>query len=154
MVKKAKKPTEPKRNGRPPFFTSPEELKEKVSEYFESGCNTKTIHVKINKDTRQQQEVKIPTVTWLALYLGFADRRSFYDYEKLPKFTHTIKRARTFIEQEYEELLRYNPTWAIFALKNFGWSDKQEHDIKLDANINLWEMTTDELYEFIHKWQL
>jgi len=33
------------------------------------------------------------------------------EYEKKPLFTHTIKRARTFIEREYEEQLRFgNPT--------------------------------------------
>jgi hypothetical protein len=70
---------------------------------------------------------KKPTITGLAYHLGFADRRSFYDYENNPEHSYTIKRARTYIESTYEEQLRgNNVTGAIFALKNFGWRDKQE----------------------------
>lgn len=92
---------------------------------------TKTIKIR-NKSGEVIGEEVIPaiTITDLCLYLGFADRYSFYDYESMPAFSHTIKRCRTFIEREYEEQLRFgNPTGAIFALKNFGWRDKTEHEV-------------------------
>ncbi len=58
---------------------------------------------------------------------GFETRQSFYDYEKRDGFSYIIKRARLFIEKEYEENLSIgNTTGAIFALKNMGWFDKQE----------------------------
>jgi len=67
------------------------------------------------------------------LFCGFADRSAFYEYEKKPDFAYTIKRAREFIAREYEEILQANgSSAAIFALKNFGWTDRQEisHEVK------------------------
>ena len=110
---------------RPPFFKTPEELQQKVDKYFNWWCRVKKQVIKQWKDF-VEVEVPTPTVTWLALYLWFESRQSFYDYEKKELFTYTIKRARTFIEMEYEEMLRTNPTGAIFALKNFWWIDKTE----------------------------
>jgi len=111
-----------KTTGRPPKFKSPEELQKKIDEYFEKGVRTK---VKIVGNTTV--EIPVPTITGLVLYLGFADRQSMFDYEKKEAFTCTIKKARTFIEREYEELLQTNNVaGAIFALKNMGWRDKQE----------------------------
>lgn len=115
--------------GRPPVYNTPEEMQAKIIEYFEGGHNTRQVIVKIGSNNIPITVPKI-TITDLVLFLGFADRSSFYDYEKKEEFFHTIKRARTFIEREYEEQLDRNPTGAIFALKNFGWSDKQtiEHE--------------------------
>lgn len=94
--------------GRPPKYKDKEELQSKVDEYFD------------------QEDVKI-TISGLCHYLGFESRQSFYDLQKNETFSYTIKRARNRIEQYYEEhLLERNATGAIFALKNFGWSDKQE----------------------------
>jgi hypothetical protein len=68
-----------------------------------------------------------PTVTGLAFHLGFTSRQSFYDYENNEIHSYTIKRARVRIENAYETRLHGNSNaGAIFALKNFGWSDKQE----------------------------
>jgi len=98
------------KEGRPPMYDNVAELREAIQSYFD-------LH-----------ENKV-TISGLAYYLGFESRQSFYDYEKNPEFSYTIKRARLFIENEYESLLRSgNVTGAIFALKNFGWSDKQEID--------------------------
>jgi hypothetical protein len=70
----------------------------------------------------------LKSMTGLALYLGFADRQSLHDYEKREPFSFTIKQARTRVEKFYEEQLTVsrNPSGSIFALKNFGWSDRQE----------------------------
>lgn len=95
---------------RPPIFDGPLEMQIKINQYFE-----------------ELPEGKHPTITGLCLFLGFCSRQSFYEYEKKPAFCYTIKTARTMIEQQYEESLmgRYT-AGAIFALKNLGWSDKQE----------------------------
>jgi hypothetical protein len=120
--------------GRPALFTSPETLQEKINEYFESGVKEKNIVV--GKGTKAQEiKVKIPTITGLCYFLGFESRQSFYAYEDKIEFCYIIKRARLNIEQEYEEQLSIgNTIGSIFALKNMGWSDKQE--IEHSGNIS------------------
>jgi hypothetical protein len=119
--------------GRPPLFESADSLQEKISEYFQVGLTVKKVLV--GKPPKQYQvEIEVPTITGLSYYLGFESRQSFYAYEKKPQFSYTIKRARLFIEKHYEEMLQTgNTTGAIFALKNFDWSDKQEIDHKVDG---------------------
>ena len=114
--------------GRPPLFNSVNELEEKINEYFNSGIKKRT--VLIGRAPNQEKiEIEVPTITGLAYFLGFESRQSFYDYENNKDFSYTIKRARLFIEVEYEEQLQYgNTTGAIFALKNMGWRDKLETD--------------------------
>jgi hypothetical protein len=94
--------------GRPPIWTDPEAFAKAVDEYFA-----------INHQ---------PTWTGLANYLGFESRQSLEDYKKKEDFSYPIKKALLRIEEQYEGLAIYskNPTGAIFALKNFGWKDKQE----------------------------
>lgn len=97
--------------GRPRMFSSPEEFEEKVYEYQE--------HCRESKEP----------VTWtgLALFLGLATRQSIDNYMEYPEFVDVVKKAKTFVEWHYEMRLSGNaPTGAIFALKNMGWSDKQE----------------------------
>ena len=143
MAKKAKKTAKKKtakknvRNtikklgGRPPMFKTAEELQAKIDEYFKTGVKKKSGPVGKGANATVMQ-IPVPTITGLVLYLGFCDRQSFYDYEKIPKFTCIVKRARTFIECEYEQQLQVgNTVGAIFALKNMGWKDKieQEHGV-------------------------
>jgi len=105
--------------GRPLKFETPEELQATILSFF------------------AEENGRI-TISGLAYYLGFESRQSFYDYEKRPEFSYTIKRARLFIENEYEKLLiSNNTTGAIFALKNFGWTDKSELDLSGSVTINL-----------------
>lgn len=114
--------------GRPPMYETPEQLQDAIDLYFTEGVKKKSVI--IGKAPNQSEIIiPVPTITGLCNYLGFESRQSFYDYEKRDGFSYTIKRARLFIEQEYEEMLALgNPTGAIFALKNFGWTDKQEVD--------------------------
>jgi len=118
--------------GRPPKFDNPEVLQTQIEDYFQNGVKVKTVI--IGKAPNQQTvEIEVPTITGLCHYLGFESRQSFYAYEKQPEFSYTIKRARLFIEQHYEEMLQVgNTTGAIFALKNFDWKDKQEIEQKTE----------------------
>lgn len=111
--------------GRPPYYKTVEELDKKIEEYFESL---------FEDDGEGGEEQKNPaTITGLAFFLGFADKCSIYDYENKPEFSHSIKRARLFVEHSYEKgLFQKNPAGVIFALKNFGWKDKHEVDASLD----------------------
>jgi len=114
---------EKKAIGRPPLYKKPEDLQKKVDEYFISGRNTRKVTVG-KGDSLQVIEIPIVTICGLVRYCGFCNRGSFYDYEKNPEFTNTIKNARNRIEEEYEELLQRGlGAGAIFALKNFGWID-------------------------------
>ncbi len=97
--------------GRPPKFETPEQLKAACDEFIANNPGKLT-------------------VTGLAMWLGFCDRQSLYDYEKKPEFTCIIKEARLAVENDYELSLRTpSVTGAIFALKNMGWKDKQEQEV-------------------------
>jgi hypothetical protein len=113
------------------MYKTAKELEDKIDEYFNvdknnlEGRRTRTLKIK----DADGDPIIVPnfTISDLVLFLGFCDRKSFYEYEEKPEFTHTIKKARTFIEREYEELLKGAAcTGAIFALKQFNWKDKQE----------------------------
>lgn len=73
----------------------------------------------------------LPTITGLALALGFDSRAGllYYQDEK-PQFLATIKRAKGRVEEAMErELINRNGTVTglIFNLKNnFAWRDAQE----------------------------
>ena len=111
---------------RTPEYKTPEELQEAIERYFKEGATIRKVIVGSGKSA-QVVELPILTITGLCFYLGFESRQSFYDYEKRPSYSYTIKRARLFMEKEYEEMLSAgNTTGAIFALKNFGWTDKTE----------------------------
>jgi hypothetical protein len=100
--------------GAPRICETPEIMQERIDRYFEECAKPNS-----------QEKISI---TGLCLWLGFCDRHSFYDYEKKPAFTHTVRRARLRIEKFYETRgeSAKSSTFHIFALKNFGWTDKQE----------------------------
>lgn len=120
------------KGGRPPHFETPEELQKEIDKYLKN-CPDKKVIVTKKGD---KIEIPTPTISGLCYFLGFESRQSFYDYEKKDEdsenmgFSYTIKRARLFIEKEYESLLSTNAyAGAIFALKNFGWIDKTQQEI-------------------------
>ncbi len=110
----------PKKMGRPPAFTTAEELWLKCKEYFDTW-----------------EEIKRPvTVTGLATYLDVhIDTLNFYEtgiYDTdLNDFSATIKKAKQFIATDkWEKLLtgEYKAAGAIFDLKNnHGARDTIEH---------------------------
>ena len=73
------------------------------------------------------REPEPPTLTGLALFIGFNSREEFEAYEKKPRFAVFLKRARLKIEAEYEKKLPLtSAAGAIFALKSLGWNDEKE----------------------------
>lgn len=121
------------------MFDDPDELQDRINGYFKEGLTIKKVI--IGKAPNQSTvEIEVPTISGLCYYLGFESRQSFYDLQKRHEFTYTIKKARLFIERHYEEMLQTgNTVGAIFALKNFDWSDKQEfnHNVEGEWNITL-----------------
>lgn len=94
--------------GRPRIWDDPDELEKACDGYF------------------NDENLK-PTVTGLALHLGFDSKQSLYDYRDRPEFSYPIKKALTLIEKYHEEgLSENNVAGRIFALKNMGWKDKAE----------------------------
>lgn len=127
VVKKAA-PTKKNKGGRPAKIPSVEVMQNKINDYFATGPDY-IIMTAFDKQTGKFVEYKkyTPTITGLALYLGFTSRKAMYDYEQKKEFCDTIKNARLRIEHEYEKQLHLDKcTGAIFALKNFGWKDKTE----------------------------
>lgn len=105
--------------GRPAHYETPEALRDKCIAFFDD-CNA--------------QGVKA-TITGLALFLGFASRSSFDDYEKRgDEFSYIIKRSKLAVENSYE---LSGQTIDIFALKNMGWKDKQEMDVRTPEGITV-----------------
>lgn len=101
-------------NGRPPVYEDDKAMVVKINEYFDSLM-----------DDEQEEYSKRPTMTGLALYLGFASRQSMYDYVTKDDFSYIITRAQQIIAMSYEEMLLTKVSaGAIFALKNMGWDDK------------------------------
>lgn len=104
--------------GAPAKYKTAEELEKAIKSYF-----------KTNPDK--------PTITGLALELGFLSRQSIYDYiDRSDEFSYTIKKAALRIEEKHEQGL-YNPANSghIFWLKNRQWTDKQE--LKIDGEIGI-----------------
>lgn len=68
------------------------------------------------------------TLPDLALFLGFCDKQSLYDYQENKEFTGSIKRARTLVEASMVRLSASGGAGGgpIFILKNMGYTDKQQ----------------------------
>lgn len=111
---------------RPSKFQTAEELDKKIEEYYQWA---------------KENDQKI-TVTGLAWFLDM-DRVTLLRYERWEelgylkgmdeeekrKISRSVKKAKQYIESQYEQLLyqKGSNTGAIFTLKNnYGWVDKQE----------------------------
>jgi len=105
--------------GRPPKFKSAADFTALADAYFE----------------KQKQSDLSLTITGLCLALG-TTRDVLVDYangsqdSRDPEFSNAIKRAKMIVENSYEQrLASNNPTGAIFALKNFGWTDRVQNEL-------------------------
>ena len=107
--------------GRPLKIENRKKLINEINNYFE---------------TTPEEEI---TITGLCLSLGI-NKDTFYEYAKRDEYADVIEEARLIVENSYEISLRKNGrTGDIFALKNFGWVDKQEiaADVNNDVTINI-----------------
>ncbi len=102
--------------GRPPMYDSPEKMQVQIDRYFEENEGN-------------------PTISGLALFIGFCDRHAMYMYEEKPAFSNTIKKLRARMVEWYEQNVFENTAGAIFMLKNFGYSDRQ--DLNLSGNVSI-----------------
>lgn len=127
---------------RPPKYKNSDEMEQKIEDYFKScegeilkDKDDEYIFDKFGKPIFINQ--KPPTVTGLALALGFATRLSLINYQGKKEFVNTITRAKTFIEAYAEGRLfdRDGVLGAKFSLTNNfkGWKEKQEVSVSDDV---------------------
>ena len=106
--------------GRPRKIKSVRQFEERAEDYF-GECEAK-------------EEPAL--LTGLILALGLCSREGLDEYGRRPEFTDSVKKAKLRIEMEYEKALHgRSPTGPIFALKNFGWTDKQ--DVELSGGVKV-----------------
>lgn len=124
-----------KKAGRSPRYKTPEEMQEKIDAYFTRcagemlrGDNGKPIYDKWGQPVFVN--VRPPTVTGLALALGFTSRQALLNYQAKPRFVDTITRAKSRCEEYAESRLydRDGSRGAMFSLTNNfkGWSNNPE----------------------------
>ena len=106
--------------GRPRRYETPEQMEERVEAYFE-------------------QEDVVFTMTGLALFLGFTERKALWRrYGDKPEFDPILKTARTRIEEQYERRLvsgKGQVAGPIFALKQLGWTDSQSLTVDVGDDV-------------------
>ena len=113
--------------GRPLKFETPEKLSKAINEYF------------------NRTDVEKLTVTGLALSIG-TSKQVLDDYSKRDGYKEIVSQAKLYIENSYELSLRANGRAGdIFALKNFGWKDKQETEISGGFNVSIGGKDTETL---------
>lgn len=125
-----------KAGGRPPKFKSTEELQEKIEQYFRDCDGTPYIMPDGSPLKDKTGEVILvgrhpPTVTGLALALGFKSRQSLLDYGGRDRFSDTVTCAKLRIEAYAEERLydKDGQRGAEFNLKyNFRWAQEEKRD--------------------------
>lgn len=130
--------------GRPPKYKTPEDMQKAIDEFFEIckplPMRDENNNIILTAKGTPAIELNPPTITGLALHLGFSCRQSMYEYEQKPEFTDTIKNARTRCENYAEKAGLSGtapPAMAIFVLKNYGWTDKQELTADVTAKISV-----------------
>ena len=139
------------KGGRPPAYTNSDDLYNDICEYFEhiqGELGEKEVNsVEINEKGESVIITEIveywvrqperPTITGISLFLGFADKSSFYEYKTKDEFSYLIKRATTQIENYHENKVAEGDKCVgnIFVLKNMGWKDKQEIEMGGEVNI-------------------
>lgn len=132
--------------GAPRKWRSVSAMQKAIDAYFEK-CEGEPLII----DGEQQRDkygvpivvnAKPPTITGLALALGFTGRQALLDYQARPEFADTVTRAKARCE-EYAETRLYDKdgaNGAKFSLGcNFGWNsgnEKSGDPAALDALIS------------------
>lgn len=130
------------KTGRPPAYSTPEEMQKKIDKYFED-CEGELLQDENGKPVLNKYGIPVrigyrpPTVTGLALALGFTGRQALLNYQAKPSFVDTVTRAKSRIEQYTEERLfdKDGVQGAKFSLKNNfkGWSETPEREAPEDT---------------------
>lgn len=120
-----------------PKYKSPEEMQTVIDNYFKE-CEGRIFTDEDGNAVTDKYGnpiiigAKPPTVTGLALALGFTSRQALLNYQAKKQFVDTVMRAKSRIEEYTEGRLfdRDGAKGAIFSLShNFkGWKDKDDEN--------------------------
>lgn len=126
------------KGGRPPMYSSPDQIQGLIDKYFKD-CEGKVLTDKEGEPiiNKYGQVVVIgakpPTITGLALALGFNSRTSLLNYQDKPEFMNTITQAKARVEEYAESRLfdKDGANGAKFSLTNNfkGWNEKNQTEI-------------------------
>lgn len=132
--------------GRPPMYKTKKELQEKIDSYFEE-CKGRILYDDDGKLIRDKNgfpliiDARPPTITGLALHLGFTSRQALLNYQAKEEFVDTITRAKSRVECYAEERLydKDGANGAKFNLANNfeGWKEKQQIDADISSKVNI-----------------
>ena len=103
--------------GRPRIIKSPAEFDRLVDDY-------------VNNCRKNNEPVLFIA---MVLHLGFCSKQSFSEYANYDGFSGSVKRAMMIVEAAYETRMVTNQGMQagnIFALKNFGWRDKEPTELE------------------------
>lgn len=128
--------------GRPPKYKSMEEIEDKIEQYF-AICEGEPLLDDEGKQIVNKygcpcwiKPPKPPTVTGLALALGFASRQALLNYQAKKEFNDTITRAKSRVEEYAESRLfdRDGSNGAQFSLRNNfkGWNIDNEQKLEIE----------------------
>lgn len=124
--------------GRKPLYTDPEEMQRRIDAYFKD-CEGQMLckpdgSAQLDKwGNVVMAHVRPPTITGLALALGFTSRQSLLNYQGKAAFVDTITRAKLRVESYAEERLfdRDGAAGAKWSLAcNFGWREQPDGGIQ------------------------
>lgn len=145
------------RIGRPPAFSSPEELQAKIDEYFEKETGwmvvgTKNVYRDGDEVEIEEKRYRPATLSGLAYALGVC-RDLIWRYSKDDAFKDVLARAKTRCERDLEEGAlngELNPQFAKHVTQNgFGWKDKTEVDQTVRAKVDLSKTSSEELLKML-----
>ena len=159
-----------KSNGSKPKYTDPEEMRVKIDAYFKE-CEGKALVDHMGDPVLDRwgspiiYGAKPPTITGLALALGFKTRTSLIKYQNKKEFNDLILEAKSRVEEYCERQLftRDGAKGAQFSLMhNFGWknpADEEEsgpavkiiNDIPVGATVNINTNTETAQFDPLHK---
>lgn len=120
----------PSARGRPLKFNSKEEMQDLIDKYF-SECKGEILKDNNGEAVLNKNGLPIvinskpPTITGLALALGFQSRQALLNYQGKKEFNDTILKAKSRVEEYAETRLfdRDGVNGAKFSLEyNFKWN--------------------------------
>jgi len=129
------------------YFSTKNKLINLIDDYFDwieqannanaAACLDDNVAISRSKKATANGDVNAPTITGLALHLGFNSLDEFYKYMADGPFSGILKRGHLRVEASYEKKLHQNQphTGVIFALKNMGWSEKRSNVSGVDKEV-------------------
>ena len=130
------------RTGCPPKYKTKEEMQEVIDQYFKD-CEGRPYIMDDGTPLKDKFGELVlfdqhpPTVTGLALALGFTSRQALLNYQAKKDFVDTVTRAKTKCEEYAERRLydRDGAKGAEFSLKyNFKWAQEKDKESDEDSH--------------------